>query len=47
MLDKIRLSIPFNFAIPQPFHLFLRAPFGLGTWQKFLDENSWVLDNQI
>ena len=27
MLDKISLNIPFNFAIPQSFHLFSPAPF--------------------
>ena len=24
--------------VPRPFHLFLRATFGLGTWQNFLDK---------
>ena len=47
ILDKIRLNIPFNFAITWPFHLFQWAPFGSGTWQNVLDINSWVLDNQI
>ena len=47
ILDKIRLNIPFNFAIPQPLHLFLQTPFGLGTWQNFLDKDSRLLDNQI
>ena len=47
ILDKIRLNIPFNFAITWPFHLFEWAPYGSGTWQNILDKNSWVLDNQI
>ena len=47
ILDKIRLNIPFNFTILQPFHLFLQTPFGLGTWQNFLDKNSRLLDNKI
>ena len=46
-MTKIRVNIPFNFAIPGPFHLFVRALLGLGTRQNSLDKNSWILDNQI
>ena len=46
-LDKIRLNIPSHFAMTRPFQLFLQAPFGLGTWQNFLDKNLLVLENQI
>ena len=46
-MTKIRVNIPFNFAIPGPFHLFVRALLGLGTGQNSLDKNSWILDNQI
>ena len=42
-----KVNIPFNFAIPGPFHLFVWALLGLGTWQNILDNNSWILDNQI
>ena len=34
-MDKIRLNIPFNFAVLGPFHLFSQAPFSLGTLQTF------------
>ena len=49
ILDKIRLNIPFNFAIPllTITFVFTDSINGLGTWQTFLDKNSRLLDNQI
>ena len=40
----MKLNIPLSYC--GHFNI-LRAPFGLRTWQNFLDKNSWVLENQI
>ena len=47
IFDKITLNNPFKFAIPHPFYLFLRAPFGVWTWQNVLDKNSWVSTTKL